>query len=182
MKILNIQKQAFVQNLEKAFSGQGVYQDNYKNRKLGRVGQPYKKETSSKEKNEEKGNKIKKGDKVIYRYYPNTKLTVEKINKDGTVNLRDSNGFGVINVSTKDIKIGKGTFSKKEKENKTIKEGDEVIYKFYPNSKLVINKINKDGTINLRDYSGEFSVTNVPIKDIKIGKETFSKEENEKKR
>ena len=32
MKILNMQKQAFIQNLEKAFSGQGVYQDNYKNK------------------------------------------------------------------------------------------------------------------------------------------------------
>ena len=41
MKIKNIQKIAFLQNLEKAYS-EGVYVDNATNRKLGRVGMSYK--------------------------------------------------------------------------------------------------------------------------------------------
>jgi len=51
MKIINKQPFAFLQNLTKSMGG--VYVDNSKNRKLGRVGQPYKKETSSKEEKEE---------------------------------------------------------------------------------------------------------------------------------
>lgn len=69
MKILNVQKQAFVQNLEKAFQGQGVYQDNYKNRKLGRVGQPYKKETSSKEESEKENPYFSKLNESLIRKY-----------------------------------------------------------------------------------------------------------------
>lgn len=41
MKIKNIQKEAFLSNLEKSYS-EGVYVDNAQNRKLGRVGMSYK--------------------------------------------------------------------------------------------------------------------------------------------
>ena len=43
MKILNVNKFAIISNVQKSFSSNGAYADNYLNRKLGRVGQPYKK-------------------------------------------------------------------------------------------------------------------------------------------
>lgn len=48
MKIKNIQKSAFLQNLTKSYTG-GVYADTPQNRKLGRVGRPYAHKEDAKE-------------------------------------------------------------------------------------------------------------------------------------
>ena len=58
MKIINKQPFAFLQNLTKSMGG--VYVDNSKNRKLGRVGRPYdyKKESENKEKTMDKNQVI----------------------------------------------------------------------------------------------------------------------------
>ncbi len=48
MKIKNIQKSAFLQNLTKSYTG-GVYADTLQNRKLGRVGRPYAHKEDAKE-------------------------------------------------------------------------------------------------------------------------------------
>lgn len=48
MKIKNIQKSAFLQNLTKSYIG-GVYADTSQNRKLGRVGRPYAHKEDAKE-------------------------------------------------------------------------------------------------------------------------------------
>ena len=64
MKIKNIQKSAFLQNLTKAYT-EGVYADTPANRKLGRVGMSYKEWTSkqqgNKDSNEEKTSQKNKG-------------------------------------------------------------------------------------------------------------------------
>lgn len=58
MKIINKQPSAFLQNLTKSMGG--VYVDNSKNKKLGRVGRPYdhKKESENKEKTMDKNQVI----------------------------------------------------------------------------------------------------------------------------
>lgn len=56
MKIKNIQKSAFLQNLTKSYTG-GVYADTPQNRKLGRVGRPYAHKEDVKE-NEKSWDKI----------------------------------------------------------------------------------------------------------------------------
>lgn len=59
MKIINTKIIACVKNIQKSFSQGGVYKDNATNRKLGRVGQPYKKDVSEKKNEKEDKEKYK---------------------------------------------------------------------------------------------------------------------------
>lgn len=70
MKIINIQKSAFLQNLTKSYTG-GVYANTPQNRKLGRVGRPYAHKEDAKEDENKLSNDLDFDTKTLLIHYIN---------------------------------------------------------------------------------------------------------------